>query len=390
MPIIMAYNAVLDVAQNDTEVKQMNSDFSRNGHSSFDIWLSNHAVKIVVSTAAFIVVIWIAFLLVIVFNGVFNKAGDSFGVVTSLFSGLSLFGVIAALLIQRKDLLVSLKEMHNSSQALQQQALLAKHERKENVRQFASTFHSERLKTARDTAYVLRKPFFSDASFRVYLAGQWIDLESTTPRADVIPLDKQEDKNDNRAYTWGLSDIIEYYSVLYHHCISFGASDANELARLFSDRYIWSYWRGMLLIHGYNVAILYNKMINEDSKIADQFTRPGWIEDLYFFDKLSGMKPYEPGIHPRETCYSNDVIEFDENFLVTERAWSTSTSFHLDKISGVSSKMAQNLRASGVNTIYQLANADVRALARRMNSRHATQKQVQGWVDEANKICRSG
>lgn len=273
-----------------------------------------------------VVGLWvIAFFVFLIIEGSGKSAGtfgDSFNVLNALLSGLALGAIALSLFLQRAELKATLNEMKETTEALEEQARYLKFERDRNVREFAATFQSERLKKARGTAYILRAPFFKSHEFRKALANQWISAEDVVLPEDKIEFIKQanrdrvseDDLNYVKDHTWHISDIVEYYSTLYNHCESLGTEDREKIARALGEKYIWSYWRGMLLLHAFEVAKLYDQEISTDEERA-QFPKPHWIHDIVQFDRWVMDARYRPLIHPRERMYSEGDIEYDDEYL---------------------------------------------------------------------------
>lgn len=267
----------------------------------------------------------IASVVFLIFEGSGNSAGtfgDSFNVLNALLSGLALGAIALSLFLQRAELKATLNEMKETTKALEEQARYLKFERDRNVREFAATFQSERLKKARSTAYILRAPFFKDHDFRRVLAKQWISAEDVVLPENMIDFIKdanegrvsEDEVNYVKDHTWHISDFVEYYSTLYNHCESLGIDDREKIARALGEKYIWSYWRGMLLLHAFEVAKLYDQEISTDEERA-QFPKPHWIHDIVQFDRWVMDARYRPLIHPRERMYCEGDIEYNDEYL---------------------------------------------------------------------------
>lgn len=258
--------------------------------------------------------------------------GDSFNVLNSLLSGLALGAIALSLFLQRSDLKATLDEMQQTTAAMQEQARYLQYERDMGIREFAGTFQSQPLKDARTSAYILRPAFFKDAEFRSVLANQWIDGEDVDlPEKWVnVIVDANhgrvtEDKvRSVRNHTWHLSDLIEYYSTLQQHCSSLEPNIREATAKRLGDKYIWAYWRGMLLLLAFEVAKLYEEKIRPEQR--DHFPLPHWLPDLIEFDRWVMPSTYKPNMHPREKDYSDGSIEFDYEFLLRVAASSNMNS----------------------------------------------------------------
>ena len=273
-----------------------------------------------------LILLWLIFLIFFVTTEAIGRSagglGDSFNVLNSLLSGLALGAIALSLFLQRADLKATLKQMEETNSTLEKQVGYLKFERDRNVREFAATFESERLKKARSLAYILRPAFFQSREFRRMLADQWISREDVSFSDEWM--DFIADANRGRiseielanieSHTWHISDLVEYYSTLYHHCESLGEEDQGKVAKLLGEKYLWSYWRGMLLLLGYESANLYDEIVTTE-KERGQFPKPHWIHDLVAFDRWVMSDRYHPMVHPREKPYSEGPIEFDYEYL---------------------------------------------------------------------------
>ena len=288
-----------------------------------DIDLLTPAANVVFLPMIFLWVISLAiFILAEILHTSAGMLGDSFNVINSLLSGLALGAIALSLFLQRAELKTTIREMQDSTAALQQQAIYLKFERDRNVREFAATFQSERLKKARTNAFILRPAFFKNEDFRRMLADQWISGEYVSLSKEWI--EYIQNTNEGRIsanelstvgdHTWHISDLIEYYSTLYSHCESLGSSESEAIAKILGEQYIWPYWRGMILLLAYEVARLYDEIV-EESDEREQFPKPGWIRHLVLFDRWVMPDRYKPMIHPREKLYLERPIEFDDDYL---------------------------------------------------------------------------
>lgn len=290
---------------------------------STDMDLLRPAANVVFLT---VIAIWllaiIIFILLHFFRPPIEELTASYNVVSALLSGLALGAIVLSLFIQRAELKTSLNEMRKTTKALREQSQYLKYERDRNVREFSASFQSERLKEARKTLYILRAPFFKSIGFRKALADQWVGSED-------VDLDENwvnfiEEANSGRVTKsvasqagnniWHISDLINYYVTLFQHCESLDKSDRKGIARAFGRQYIWAYWRGMLLLHAYEVAKLYDERIIDEEQ-QKQFPKPYWIQAIFQFDLWVMEHSYRPNIHPRETKYSHELIEFDNDYL---------------------------------------------------------------------------
>lgn len=255
-------------------------------------------------------------------EGPIHKVGDSFGVINSLFSGLSFVGIATAFFLQRADTVNSIKELRISSESLRKHADIANKQYEESVRSFASTFHNDSLKQARTSLFSIRKVYFENRDFRKILASFWIyqDSNDLKPETQKILLNlKLDPYSSDIAFTWGLSDVIEYYCEIYQHCVTIKGNRRKTIAIILADRYIWSYWRGILLLHSYEVAVAYDRLAAFESEtVKGHISFPAWIGDLYRFDVLAGFPAYVPGVHPREQRYAKafDSTDYDNHNLM--------------------------------------------------------------------------
>lgn len=100
-----------------------------------------------------VIILWIIslaiFLIFEISGNTAGTLGDSFNVLNSLISGLALGAIALSLFLQRSDLKATLAEMQHTTAAMEEQVRHLKFERDRNIREFAATFQSESLKSAR-------------------------------------------------------------------------------------------------------------------------------------------------------------------------------------------------------------------------------------------------
>lgn len=279
------------------------------------IWFLGFVVFVLLSITS-------AFEIIPELGTVAGQFGDSFNVLNSVFSGFALGVIALSLFIQRADLRATLDEMEETNKSLRAQVRYLELEGERNVREFGATFQAQPLKEARSAAYILRAPFFTSGKFRKVLADQWISGEDV-----MLPKECQEfiiEANRGRVsestirrvrnHTWHISDLIEFYSTLYQHCDSLPDESKRKIAKMLGEKYIWPYWRGMLLLLALEVARLYEGNV-ETTEECEQFPKPHWIRDLVVFDRWVMPHRYKPNTHPRERLYVNGNITFDDDYL---------------------------------------------------------------------------
>ena len=156
--------------------------------------------------------------------------GDTFNVVSTLFSALAFAAVALSLFIQRADFKASLVEIQNSANAQKELAEETRAERRERWARLYAEFSSERMYEARSELW--------------HKLNQWYSTKNTTYKNKFIYYSEDRHsltKEEHNDYSHA-SDIIDFYLVIYDS-MAYNDLEMREAA----NRYFYHAWRGFII-----------------------------------------------------------------------------------------------------------------------------------------------
>jgi hypothetical protein len=186
-----------------------------------------------------------------------GQLGDSFGVLTSLFSGLAMVGVVLTVFLQQKT---------------------SEHERLDRTIELLQHLRDEKMATARNKAWSARKKWFTDSEYRRR------QIDHLFP----VSLEAAEQSQDEADESAAIFDMLGFYSMLARH------PGSNEDLREFGFYYQW--WQGFLrsFVDEYNKK--YDGLNLTDEEKA-HFPKGVWLEDIDRLDQRLGLPKYEQSKH---------------------------------------------------------------------------------------------